>query len=111
MSMKLSEVRAKVKVVTVNWADETVDVGFHPAAVTPELVDKVQQQAATIEGGGAGATIGGMLEPMLDWWDVLDDDGQRIPTDAETIAALPIAFLMAVLETVQEDMRPPERKG
>lgn len=113
MSMKLSEVRAKVKVVTVEWEDESAEVGYFPAAVTPELVDKVQAAAAEADNGtvSAGETIGGMLEPMLSWWDVLDDDGERLPTDKATIATFPLSFLNAVMEKVQGDSRPPERKG
>lgn len=105
MGMKLSEVKAKVKNATVVWEDETVDVGYHPAAMTPAVLEEVQE-AARAENL---SVIGSLLEPVLAWWDVLDDDGNRLPTDAATIREIPVPFLMAVLEQVQDAMRPPER--
>lgn len=106
MSMKLTEVKAKVKQATVVWDDETVDVGYHPAALTPAVLEEVQDAAREEN----LSVIGTLLEPVLAWWDVLDDDGARMPTDAETIRQIPVPFLMAVLEQVQAAMRPPEAK-
>jgi len=103
MAMTLSTVKAKVAVVTVTWTDETVDVGYLPAAITPALLEEVT------EAGKADNmdVIGTMLEPVLAWWDVLDDDGKRLPTDAATIRLMPVDFLNKVMEATQESMRPP----
>lgn len=107
MAMKLSEVKAKVKTCTVTWDDEEVEVGYHPAAMTPEILEAVQEHAKEDN----LRVIGTMLEPVLAWWDVLDDDGERMPTDAETIRTIPLPFLMKVLDDVQGDMRPPAKRG
>lgn len=107
MGMTLSKVQAKERTVTVLWDDETVDVGYHPAAVTPALLDSVQEAAKAND----IAVIGMMMEPMLSWWDVLDDEGQRLPTDAATIRIIPLAFTMAVLTAVQGDMAPADAEG
>jgi len=107
MGMKLSTIRAKIDTTTVIWGDETVDVGYHPAAVTPAMLEDVQAAAKAEDMN----VVGAMLEPVLAWWDVLDDDDQRMPTDAATIRVMPMAFLTAVMERVQEAMSPPEGEG
>jgi hypothetical protein len=104
MAMTLSKVQDKVTTTTVLWDDESVDVGYHPAAITPALLEQVQAAA----GAENLDVVGALLEPVLAWWDVLTDDGERYPTDAETIKIMPLAFTMAVLTQVQEAMRPPE---
>lgn len=106
MGMKLSEVKARVRTTIVVWEDEKVDVGYRPAAITPEVLEQVNDAAQS----GDLSVMGTMLEPVLDWWDVLDDEGERIPPTASFIRTMPIAFLMAVLEQVQEAMRPPEKR-
>jgi hypothetical protein len=39
---------------------------------------------------------------------VLDNDGQRIPTDAATIATLPMRWLTLVQKGIETDQNPPE---
>lgn len=107
MGMKLSVVKGKIKTTQIHWEDETVEVGFHPAAMTPELLERVSSSAE----GQNLAVLGVLLEPVLAYWDVLDDEGKRLPTNAETIATIPLSFLMAVMDQVQETMRPPADKG
>lgn len=107
MAMTLSKVQAKEGTTTVLWEDETVDVGYHPAAVTPAMLEQVQEAAKSTNLD----VIGLMMEPMLAWWDVLDDDGQRLPVTAEVIREIPLAFTMAVLKQVQTAMQPPDAEG
>lgn len=107
MGMTLSKVQAKERTVTVLWDGETVDVGYRPAAVTPALLSTVQEaaEASNLD------VIGMMMEPMLAWWDVLDDDGNRLPTSAEVIRIIPLAFTMEVLKVVQDAMAPSDSEG
>lgn len=103
MAMRLSQVRAKISTATVEWEDETVDVGFFPAVMSPALLEQVQA-AAKAENLDV---VSVMLEPLLAWWDVLDDQDERLPTDPETIKTMPLAFLLRVLSAIQVAMRPP----
>lgn len=111
MSMKLSEVKAKVKEAQVEWDGEVVDFGYHPGATTPELLEKVMAVAGGDQDSENIKVLGIMLEPMLSWWDVLDDDDKRLPTDAATINLMPVPFLTALLAKVQEDFRPPASRN
>lgn len=106
MGMKLSAVKGKIKVTQVDWEDETVEVGYHPAAMTPELLERVNDSAES----GNLAVLGVLLEPVLAYWDVLDDEDKRLPTTAEIIATIPLSFTLAVMAQVQEAMRPPDGK-
>lgn len=109
MSMKLSEVKAKVKEARVEWDGEVVDFGYHPGATTPELLEKI---TSAVSGEGEDVKVIAMLlEPILAWWDVLGDDDQRLPTDAATINLIPVPFLVKIVQQVQGDLRPPESKG
>lgn len=107
MAMKLSEVQAKVKQVTVEYLDETVDVGYCPAKFTAEVMEAVTEA----ETANDLSILGALLEPVLAWWDVLDDKDRRIPTTAENIRVMPMAFVMKVMAAVQEDQDPPASRG
>lgn len=107
MAMRLSDVKGKQKVTTIEWDGETVDVAYLPNMVTTDLIDGVQDAAAE----GDVKVIGALLEPILEWWDVLDDDGQRLPTDAATIGTIPLPFLNIVMEGIQGAVLPPASRG
>jgi hypothetical protein len=106
MAMTLSKVKAKIAETTGLWDGETVDVGYRPAAVTPRLMDEV---AAAAKDENLGV-VGHLLSAVIDWWDVLDDDGARIPPTPENVADFPIPFLMAVMNTIQDAQGPEGKK-
>jgi hypothetical protein len=107
MAITLTQMRDHTEQITVAWQDETVDVGYHPGVLTPALLEQAS------EAGKAGDLnqVGNLLSPLLSWWDVLDDEGNRLPTDARTIATIPFTFTMAIMDAITEAMRPPARKG
>lgn len=111
--MKMSEVMAKTKTTTVEWDGEEVEVSYFPARITPTMLSEVLDMVASA-GSGASAEVNSvpaLLEPILDWWDVLDDKGKRIPPTAENIRGMPMSFLGAVVQATQEDMKPGNREG
>ena len=52
-----------------------------------------------------------MLAPIVEWWDVLDDDDQRIPPTAENMRAFPLNFLLAIMRAITEDSKPEGQQG
>lgn len=104
MAVKLSEKMAETKTVTVKWGDDDVDICYKPNAVTPRLLEEIDQAAAKDDMSALGVA----LEPVLEWWDVLDDKGRRIGTDAGTIATLPLSWIVAVQNGMEADQNPPE---
>jgi hypothetical protein len=114
MALKRSSMAEKVRTITVVWEDESVDVGIYPGRYTPALIQEVTARA---EAAGAEAesdqveAIAAMVEPLLAWWDVLDDEGERLPATAEVIATLPITFTMLVVQEAGAAIRPPANRG
>jgi hypothetical protein len=116
MGMSLSTIRSTEATATVEYLGHSMDFGYFPAVITPEFLEAVEAAAndAVKLGekpdakGGALDMVGEMLAPMLAWWDLLDDDQNRLGTDPATIRTLPLGLSMAVLKKAQESMRPPE---
>lgn len=102
--VRLSSKMGETRTITVQWGEDDVDVSYHPNAVTPDLLERVDQAAKEDNLD----VLGVVLEPILDWWDVLDDKDRRIPTDAATIKSLPMSFLTIVQKGIEDDQNPPE---
>jgi hypothetical protein len=128
--VRLSTIREKVNTITVTWQGETVDVGYFPAAMTPDLAASISRQARAataaakaaeasgeaVEDDGGLDLLAAMLSPLIAWWDLYEDeqaerDQRRMPTDAATIGRLPVDFTMAIQTAIQEDMKPEGSKG
>lgn len=104
MGIALDAMMGRTKKVVVPWDGEEVEVSYFPNVVTPDLLEKVDEAAARDNLD----VLGVMLEPVLDWWDILESEGgPRMPTDAETIKRIPMSFLNALQKTIQEDQDPP----
>lgn len=107
MALSLKKMQETVKTAQVTWEEDVVDFGYHPAAFTTDLMQKVTDEADDNNVSGVAA----MLEPIMDWWDVLDEEGQRIPTDLATLRQMPLPFLMKITDAIGTSMRPPASAG
>lgn len=103
MAIKLSEVRGKITRVKIEWDGEEAEIGFYPARLTPALIEEVGEASKRQNLD----VLGTMMEPVLAYWEVQDDEGKNYPTDAETIKTFPLGFLTAVMGAIQDTMRPP----
>jgi hypothetical protein len=104
MAVKITDMMGRTKTIQVEWDGETVDVSYFHNVVTPEHLENVAQAADKED----LSVLGVMLEPVLDWWDILQDDGTRLPTDADTIRRVPMSFLNALNKAIEEAQNPPE---
>jgi hypothetical protein len=104
MSVKLADKLAETKTMTLRWGDDDVDVSYYVNAVTPELLERVDAAAAQDD----MSVLGVVLEPILEWWDVLDGKGKRLPTTAAQIAKMPMRWINLVQDGLQVDQNPPE---
>lgn len=100
MGVKLTDMRSKTKTTTIQWDGEEVEFCYFPNHLTPELEEAMESDDSDF--------VAEMMAPSIDWWDVLDDDGTRIPTDAATMKKVPSAFLMAMWRKITEEQNPPE---
>jgi hypothetical protein len=104
MAVALDSMKSRTKIITVNWDGEAVDVSYFPNIVTPDLLEQVDEAARRDNLD----VVGVMLEPVLDWWDILEHEGgPRLPTDAATIKRVPMSFLNKLQDAIQEDQNPP----
>lgn len=112
MGIKASVLKAGiVKTLTVKYETtegiEEFDIGYKPNVLTPNQVDELANLPTDARAKGAMQSL---LVPMLDWWDVLDDDGERLPVE-DSIPTMPMTFLLAVVEAIMDDMGVGKAKG
>ncbi len=91
--------------VTVTIGGESMDVWYRPAAVTPEVIGKLEHAEQDHE------AIYSVIADVVAEWDYLDDHGSRIPTTLENVRQVDIPLLSAVLNAVVEHMNPGKPTG
>lgn len=106
MGVRLSAMKAKVKESHLDWDGERVDFAYKPNEFTMELADEIQA-AADDENL---TMVSAMLAPIIVWWDVLDDDDQRIEASADNMRRFPLNFLLRIMSAITED-QDPESEG
>lgn len=121
MALKRSTMADKVRVISVAWEDETLDVGIRPGRYTPALVDRMSAAVRAAEeaekagdadaASAAVADVADATAEVIAWWDVLDDDGERLPVTREVLDSLPLLFVQHVMSEAGAAIRPPARKG
>jgi hypothetical protein len=114
MGIRLSAMLANTTELTVPFDGEDVQVCYRPNAVTLDLSDKMEADAKAAsedhpEETGEDRTryswLVANLQPVMEWWDVLEDDGSRMaPTDTN-MRRMPINFLNAVLAAILKDQK------
>lgn len=105
--IKLSELKAREKAAQVTYDGEVVDFGYFPNQFTMELSEEIAEAAEASE----MKAVTDLLEPVISWWDVLDDKGQRIPATAAAMKSFPVPFLMAIMGAIQDAQLPPESEA
>lgn len=103
MAISFTQMKAKTKDSQIEWENEKVDFAYHPAAFSVEVAQRVQERAQ--EGDLNGVAV--VMVELLDWWDVLDENGERLAPDEALVRQMPLGFLMALLNAVGADMTPP----
>jgi hypothetical protein len=106
--MRLSELTAATRQISVDYYGHAVAVTYLPGALTPEQDDRLQ--AAQKDGALTDALID-LLVRLLVAWDVMGDDDKALAIEPATLRTLPNALLLQVMTAVQEDMVPNARNG
>lgn len=104
MPVSLSQLQRQRKTIAIEYAEQTVNVVYNPAAITVKTL-----QELTSGDDKANALIRNLQLFMLDW-DVEDEGGKVAITD-EVLENLPIDFLVAISEGINKDVTPGEAKG
>lgn len=106
MGVRLSAMKAKITEASLKWDDEDVAFAYKPNEFTMELADDISAAAEAED----MSTVSAMLAPIIEWWDVLDDEDERIPPTAENMRRFPLNFLLKIMGAITEDQNP-ESKG
>lgn len=106
MGVRLSAMKAKITETNLEWDGEVVDFAYKPNEFTMELADEI---AAAAEAENMNA-VSAMLAPIIVWWDVLDDQDQRIEPTTENMRQFPLNFLVKIMGAITTD-QDPEHEG
>lgn len=102
MPMKLSQIGAQQRTLTVEYFGESVDVTYIPKNITPHTGAELRDA----QEDGDALIVAKMLAKTLVDWDVLGDDGKPMKPTEELLAEMPSSFLGAILAAISEDSVP-----
>lgn len=107
MGVRLSAMKAAVRETSMEYDDETIAFAYRPNEFTLNLADTVDAAASS----GDLNAVAAILEPVIVWWDVLDENDERLPATAEVMRQFPLRFLVKVMGAVTEDQTPQGQQG
>lgn len=102
MGVRLSNLKASTRETFVEYDGERVDFCYKPNEFTMELADTIQVAAEkeSLE------VVSSLLAPLIVWWDVLDDQDNRIPPSVENMRQFPMGFLNKIMDAINDDVTP-----
>ena len=87
---------------TFEWEGETAEITYRTAAYTPALEMEVQRLSdANLPANSTAAALASIL---IDW-DVVDEAGERLGVDVETLSRFPSGFLSGLLAAISAEQR------
>lgn len=103
MPIKLGTLTKLTKTVTHRFdeLDESLTLTYRPRAYT--ATTEAAFQAAMAENRTSEAVVQ-MLSVMMVSWDLMDDSGEPLPTDAATLRDVPTEILGLAITAIMEDM-------
>ena len=111
MPMRLADIRAETKHLSVPFADGTIEVDYRPNTYTGEKADQLQAEMtrALNEGGAQSKAFMQTIFEVIADWDLLEDDGKTpVPLDEDVCyTKVPISVFGKILQSIQEDQAPP----
>jgi hypothetical protein len=110
--MRLSKLKEITRPLSFDFLGETINVTYRPAAYTPALEEESQRMLQeTTDGASLSRMLATLLEPIMESWDVLDDQDQPIPCTLEGLREVPFQLQSAVIQAVAADTNPQAPKS
>lgn len=100
--MKVADLFAEKRGITIVINGDPLNVFYRPAIMTPVMMESVQKI-----GQQPQEQIDALVEFLfliLAEWDLIGDDGAPYPVTHASLGLLPIAFLVRVMQAVVKDM-------
>jgi hypothetical protein len=104
MALRMTDLNAAVKTCTVEFEGESMDVGYNPNKVTLDLLD-------AIDAADSLAGVAVQLEGVIAWWDLLDENDQRLEPTMTVMRGLPLNLLLKVMDDISKDAKVGEGEG
>lgn len=99
--MRVSELFAETKALTVPVGEGEIKLSYRPQAVTPEMIDRMTN-AGNVPGDAIVATVVDLVAA----WDLQGDDEAAYPLTVKDVRRLPITFLATLTKAITEDINP-----
>lgn len=97
MPITASNMARNEKTLDVPVADETLTITYYPNLVTSKMI-------AQLDDALGGIHVG--LASLIKTWDLMDDDGNIIPINADNLEALGLPILLKISQAIARDIRP-----
>jgi hypothetical protein len=107
MPLKVSQLTKETNTVEVRVGDgpeDVVNVTYRPGALTLQMAEDASDLMNDPMAGFKIIPL--MLEPVLVGWDILNEDGTPLPCDAAGIRILPLEFVGALFNRIQDASQP-----
>jgi hypothetical protein len=82
--------------------DMTVMITYRPSGLTPVLESNSANLSARL---GLGPGVATLLSGMLTDWDIVNDEGETIPTTYEGMSIIPDKVLFKIRDAIIVDLR------
>lgn len=104
MPLRLSELAAERREITIPWGEQSLVLTYRPGQVTPAMIDEADRRTGS----------DGIIWALVQWvsaWDLLGDDDKPLVITLEALADLPSKFIMTIFGAIVRDSRPNPPKG
>lgn len=102
MAISVQTFREKVIPVQVKWFDEVCEVGLRPGVWTQDLLIRMVELRFETDAVGAESEALKAIAASIAYWDILDENGDRLPVTPEMVGKLPPMFIAAIPEALSE---------
>lgn len=103
--MKLSALKNRVARLEIKVGDgpeDKVVVNYKPGALTYDMAERIQLLAAGENPDKS--VVFTMLMPLVESWDLQDDEGNDLGVTEEVLGELPLDFVANILVEIKEQM-------
>lgn len=106
--MKLSDIRAETKALTIPFQAGDLKVTYRPNAFTADVADKMQAQSE--DATQATDSFLEMVVGILESWDLEDDAGEVVPIEKSRLRSeVPVPVFGRIFAEIQKDQTPTEQ--
>jgi hypothetical protein len=105
MPIRLSEIIADEKKVTVTLGQHSIVIGYRPNAITMPMLVSIERMQAGRDTEEAMTAMAELLCTFIGSWDITDESDTPIPVTVEAVQRLPWRLILLLMQAVKEDIQ------